>query len=110
MCIANWLLGIGDRHLSNILVSLKDGQCVGIDFGLSFGAATQFLSVPELMPFRLTPHIVNLLQPMEETGALTYLIFCIKCFLFFFKWYSYMSHNTNNISQILIFSLYKQGL
>jgi DNA-dependent protein kinase catalytic subunit len=68
LCIAHWLLGIGDRHLSNILVSVKDGQCLGIDFGSAFGTATQFLPIPELMPFRLTPHIVNLLQPLEETG------------------------------------------
>ncbi|XP_021932903.1 DNA-dependent protein kinase catalytic subunit-like isoform X3 [Zootermopsis nevadensis] len=68
LCIAHWLLGIGDRHLSNTLVSMKDGQCVGIDFGYAFGTATQFLPVPELMPFRLTPHIVNLLQPQDETG------------------------------------------
>lgn len=68
LCIAHWLLGIGDRHLSNILVSVKDGQCLGIDFGSAFGTATQFLPVPELMPFRLTPHIVSLLQPLEETG------------------------------------------
>jgi DNA-dependent protein kinase catalytic subunit len=62
------LLGIGDRHLSNTLVSVKDGQCVGIDFGYAFGVATQFLPVPELMPFRLTPHIINLLQPLKEAG------------------------------------------
>jgi DNA-dependent protein kinase catalytic subunit len=68
LCIAHWLLGIGDRHLDNTLVSVKDGQCVGIDFGCAFGLATQFLPVPELMPFRLTPHIVNLLQPLDETG------------------------------------------
>lgn len=68
LCIAHWLLGIGDRHLRNILVSVKDGRCVGIDFGSAFGTATQFLPVPELMPFRLTPHIVSLLQPLEETG------------------------------------------
>ncbi|KAJ4442686.1 hypothetical protein ANN_04275 [Periplaneta americana] len=68
LCIAHWLLGIGDRHLSNFLVSLRDGRCVGIDFGYAFGMATQFLPVPELMPFRLTPHIVALLQPLEETG------------------------------------------
>jgi len=68
LCIAHWLLGIGDRHLSNTLVSVKDGQCVGIDFGCAFGTATQFLPVPELVPLRLTPHIIYLLQPLEEAG------------------------------------------
>ena len=27
---------------------------IGIDFGYAFGSATQFLPVPELVPFRLT--------------------------------------------------------
>nr|CAD7199224.1 unnamed protein product [Timema douglasi] len=70
MCISHWFLGIGDRHLSNCLVSQKDARCVAIDFGHSFGTATQFLPVPELFPFRLTPHIVSMMQPIEQTGFL----------------------------------------
>nr|CAD7432145.1 unnamed protein product [Timema monikensis] len=68
MCISHWFLGIGDRHLHNCLVSQKDARCVAIDFGHSFGTATQFLPVPELFPFRLTPHIVSMMQPLEQTG------------------------------------------
>ena len=30
------------------------GGVVGIDFGHAFGTATQFLPIPELVPFRLT--------------------------------------------------------
>lgn len=29
MSICSWILGIGDRHLENILVCLKTGTCVG---------------------------------------------------------------------------------
>nr|CAD7440345.1 unnamed protein product [Timema bartmani] len=68
LCISHWFLGIGDRHLSNCLVSQKDARCVAIDFGHSFGTATQFLPVPELFPFRLTPHLVSMMQPLEQTG------------------------------------------
>lgn len=70
LCVAHWLLGIGDRHLSNCLISESSGQCIGIDFGHSFGSATQFLPVPELVPFRLTPHIVNLAHPYGTTGLI----------------------------------------
>nr|CAD7397905.1 unnamed protein product [Timema poppensis] len=70
MCISHWFLGIGDRHLSNCLVSQKDARCVAIDFGHSFGTATQFLPVPELFPFRLTPHLVSMMQPIGQTGFL----------------------------------------
>ncbi|XP_077348787.1 DNA-dependent protein kinase catalytic subunit isoform X2 [Lithobates pipiens] len=68
LCISHWILGIGDRHLNNFMVNMETGGMIGIDFGHAFGTATQFLPVPELMPFRLTHQIVNLLLPMKETG------------------------------------------
>ncbi|XP_025836118.1 DNA-dependent protein kinase catalytic subunit-like [Agrilus planipennis] len=68
MCIAQWILGIGDRHLSNTKISLENGHPLGIDFGCAFGVGTQILGVPELIPFRLTPHIVNLLKPLDCHG------------------------------------------
>ncbi|KAI1243372.1 hypothetical protein IHE44_0000969 [Lamprotornis superbus] len=70
MCISHWILGIGDRHLSNFMINKETGGMVGIDFGYAFGAATQFLSVPELMPFRLTRQFVNLMMPMKEWGLI----------------------------------------
>lgn len=41
MCISHWILGIGDRHLSNFMINKETGGMVGIDFGYAFGAATQ---------------------------------------------------------------------
>nr|XP_018666849.1 DNA-dependent protein kinase catalytic subunit isoform X1 [Ciona intestinalis] len=63
MCVTHWLLGIGDRHTSNFMLSLTTGEVVGIDFGHAFGSATEVLPVPELVPFRLTNQIINLLSP-----------------------------------------------
>jgi len=68
MNIAHWLLGIGDRHLSNILIDLKSGRLIGIDFGIAFGAAAG-LAVPELVPFHLTSHFVNVLEPTGIEGV-----------------------------------------
>ncbi|XP_058420517.1 DNA-dependent protein kinase catalytic subunit isoform X2 [Diceros bicornis minor] len=70
MCISHWILGIGDRHLNNFMVSMDTGAVIGIDFGHAFGSATQFLPVPELMPFRLTRQFINLMLPMKETGVM----------------------------------------
>ncbi|XP_060058172.1 DNA-dependent protein kinase catalytic subunit [Erinaceus europaeus] len=67
LCVSHWVLGIGDRHLNNFLISMETGGVIGIDFGHAFGSATQ-LPVPELMPFRLTRQFVNLMLPMKETG------------------------------------------
>ncbi|XP_042616499.1 DNA-dependent protein kinase catalytic subunit-like isoform X2 [Cyprinus carpio] len=70
LCISHWILGIGDRHLSNFMINTETGGMIGIDFGHAFGSATQFLQVPELMPFRLTRQFINLMQPMGESGLI----------------------------------------
>lgn len=41
LCISHYILGIGDRHLSNFMIDLHTGAVVGIDFGHAFGSATQ---------------------------------------------------------------------
>lgn len=69
MSIAHWLLGIGDRHLNNILIDLKTGRLIGIDFGVAFGEAVNLI-VPELVPFRLTSHFVNVIEPMGVEGMI----------------------------------------
>lgn len=67
LCICHWLLGIGDRHLDNTLVSTKTGRFLGIDFGHAFDTAVG-LPIPELMPFRMTPQIQNLAAPLYLKG------------------------------------------
>lgn len=41
LCISHWVLGIGDRHLSNFMINTETGGMIGIDFGHAFGSATQ---------------------------------------------------------------------
>lgn len=69
MCIAHWILGIGDRHLQNTLIVINSGRCLGIDFGLVFDAGVD-QKIPELMPFRLTSQILGLLKPFTEKDLL----------------------------------------
>ncbi|XP_027045855.1 DNA-dependent protein kinase catalytic subunit-like [Pocillopora damicornis] len=70
LCICQYILGIGDRHLSNFLVDMETGRMIGIDFGHAFGSATQFQPLPELMPFRLTQQFINLMLPLQKSGTL----------------------------------------
>ena len=80
MNIAHWIIGIGDRHLNNILIDQKTGHLIGIDFGLSFGAASH-LFIPELVPFRLTSHFVDILEPMGICGLIRQtMINALRCF------------------------------
>ena len=48
-----WLLGLGDRHLDNILLDFSTGEVVHIDFNVVFDQGLR-LRVPEIVPFRLT--------------------------------------------------------
>ncbi|XP_058788804.1 DNA-dependent protein kinase catalytic subunit-like [Phymastichus coffea] len=65
MCLINWLFGVGDRRLKNILVDIFNGDCFGTNFNLIFGASAE-LPVPELVPFRLTAQIINFMKPFGE--------------------------------------------
>eukprot|EP01134_Creolimax_fragrantissima_P008139 CFRG8139T1 len=68
MCICQYILGIGDRHLSNSMFDTSNGTIVGIDFGHSLGSATIMLPVPELVPFRLTRQMTKFFHPHNING------------------------------------------
>lgn len=63
MSVIGAVIGLGDRHLSNILIDWVTGEVVHIDYNLCFEKA-KTLRVPERVPFRLT-------QNIEEAMGLT---------------------------------------
>ncbi len=66
--IVGYITGLGDRHADNILMHLKSGSCFHVDFEclLDHGSS---LNVPERVPFRLTPNLVDAMGPSGEEGA-----------------------------------------
>lgn len=56
MSMVGHILGLGDRHLDNILVDFSSGEIVHIDYNICFDKG-QRLKVPEIVPFRLTQTI-----------------------------------------------------
>ncbi|KAG5880543.1 hypothetical protein JTB14_026776 [Gonioctena quinquepunctata] len=56
MC--GYILGIGDRHVSNILIDIKTAEVIHIDFGIAFEQG-RVLPTPETVPFRLTRDMVD---------------------------------------------------
>ena len=57
----------------------NSGGLIGIDFGHAFGTATQFLPIPELVPFRLTRQFTNFLLPLDSKGLLNHnMIHCLR--------------------------------
>jgi DNA-dependent protein kinase catalytic subunit len=60
-----WILGIGDRHAENNLLSKTNGGLLPIDFGIAFGDGVSRLPIPELMPFRLSPQMQFVFAPLQ---------------------------------------------
>ncbi|KAK0202615.1 hypothetical protein DFS33DRAFT_1384994 [Desarmillaria ectypa] len=56
--IVGHVLGLGDRHTSNILMDNSSGAVVHIDLGIAFDQG-KLLRVPERVPFRMTPDMVD---------------------------------------------------
>lgn len=64
MSVIGYVIGLGDRHLDNILIDLVTGEIVHIDYNVCFEKG-KTLRVPEKVPFRMTP---NLEEALGVTG------------------------------------------
>ena len=58
MSVIGYIIGLGDRHLDNLLVDLKSGELIHIDYNCCFEKGKN-LRIPERVPCRLTQNIVN---------------------------------------------------
>ncbi|KAI0343274.1 hypothetical protein BDW22DRAFT_1329401 [Trametopsis cervina] len=66
--IVGHVIGLGDRHLSNILLDNDNGEIVHIDLGIAFEQGT-LLPVKERVPFRLTADMVDGLGTTGTQGV-----------------------------------------
>lgn len=73
MSIIGYIIGLGDRHLDNVLVDLTTGEVVHIDYNVCFEKG-KTLRVPEKVPFRMTPNIKTALGVTGVEG-----IFRLAC-------------------------------
>lgn len=62
-----YIIGLGDRHCDNILISLHNFQLVFIDFDCVFNMGLM-LPKPEVVPFRLTPELQDIMGIYGESG------------------------------------------
>lgn len=65
MSMVGYILGLGDRHPSNLMMDRNTGKVVHIDFGDCFEAAILREKYPEKVPFRLTRMLT---YAMEVSG------------------------------------------
>jgi len=64
-----FVLGLGDRHSSNILIDTRSAELVHIDLGIAFDQG-RLLKTPECVPFRLTRDIEDGLGVSGVDGVL----------------------------------------
>ena len=67
--IVGFILGLGDRHPSNLMIEKSTGQVIHIDFGDCFDVAATRERYPEKIPFRLTRQLVNALEVSGVDGT-----------------------------------------
>ena len=63
--MVGYILGLGDRHPSNIMLDRYSGKIIHIDFGDCFEIAMRREKFPEKIPFRLTRMLI---KAMEVSG------------------------------------------
>ena len=51
--MVGYILGLGDRHMQNILIDKSTAELIHIDLGIAFEQG-KILPTPERIPFRLT--------------------------------------------------------
>jgi phosphatidylinositol 3-kinase len=75
-CVISYILGIGDRHLDNIMVK-SNGQLFHIDFGFIFGQDPKPVPPP---PFRFTRHMADAMGGEESEHYDRYKVYCCQAF------------------------------
>ncbi|TYZ66502.1 hypothetical protein PybrP1_008839 [[Pythium] brassicae (nom. inval.)] len=72
MSMVGYILGLGDRHPSNLMLHRFSGTIVHIDFGDCFEVAMDREKYPEKIPFRLTRMLTNAMEVSGIEGTFRY--------------------------------------
>ena len=73
MSMVGYLLGLGDRHPSNLMLDRYSGKLLHIDFGDCFEASMNREKFPEKVPFRLTRMMERAMEVSGIEGNFRYI-------------------------------------
>ena len=76
-CVITYLLGIGDRHLENLLIS-EDGRMFHIDFGYAMGEDPK----PYPPPFKMNKQMINVFAGKYRSDFISR---CVSYYLYLRK-------------------------
>uniref|UniRef100_A0A3Q3F2Z4 Phosphatidylinositol 4,5-bisphosphate 3-kinase catalytic subunit gamma isoform-like n=1 Tax=Labrus bergylta TaxID=56723 RepID=A0A3Q3F2Z4_9LABR len=98
-CVATYVLGIGDRHNDNIMIT-DQGNLFHIDFGHILGNTKHFLCVNrERVPFVLTPDFLYVMGRVKGGNSLYFQQFMDTCTQ------AYLSLRSHSRLLVTLFSL-----
>lgn len=69
MSMVGYILGLGDRHPSNLMLDKITGKIIHIDFGDCFEVAMHREKYPERVPFRLTRMLTYAMEVSNIEGS-----------------------------------------
>lgn len=69
MSMVGYVLGLGDRHMGNIMLNMSSGRIAHIDFGDSFDVCRVRSVLPETVPFRLTRILIHAMEVFGVDGV-----------------------------------------
>lgn len=69
MSMVGYILGLGDRHPSNLMLDKLSGRVLHIDFGDCFEVAMNRDKFPEKVPFRLTRMLIKAMEVAGIEGS-----------------------------------------
>lgn len=76
MSMVGYILGLGDRHPSNLMLDRFTGKVIHIDFGDCFEVAMHREKYPERVPFRLTRMLTYAMEVSNIDGS--YKLSCVS--------------------------------